>query len=743
MIVHPSAAKILGKDFRFLQSHVYSVRGVPAVYHPQLDGVTVLYREDNIFGKSSTKKKPAAAAAAADPLAVEEDSMFGRNAAAAITFGVEEDGMLDRAAAAITFAGEEDSMLDKKPSADEVTTGGVLPDLSNTLEDSKRHSDIIGMIMEWMEDDIDNGKNPKTQVYPHVDPELKKEALVNLEDKAILEACCATMENQMTKGKNVLLKTMFPPFTDYHINKAKGILFGIEEAPSNNKEQKSVATASATASDLKESSLDSTMNSDELSVNLDIGENFFDNLDMENLLCAPVAGEGELKAIGNSCSCHIKHGKCIDRHCKNYRSGKECDDRSCHNNACLNRSVSTGTYPLHIIKFSKRRGFIMIAGENIVPGQTIAPLFGYVVSWYDLSKADTVEDIDYIPVAKTATDGVAIEFTTARSSGAFAAKTCTPNARYRIICTSNGELVPVLTATESIKEGQEVMVYAGTLHDPKSLTVRKNGVGSHVDCKCNRQNCEERIPIMASFDLSTPAVQLVGCVPSVRIEKGTFHETFFPNKQTRTPHPCVGWYTGKKCSYCSLKDRINEGDASQGSDSSNSSSKKGKKNKGVVHDPYCNMYFCSECNFDWHCDVLPQYLTAKDCNGNKLTAKDCNGNKYNLGLCSSEENGRFLRAPIDVHLKDAMMNGDWGQCDILCPQRNDVVHHAGLSQERYFQPCLLCGSFGGVRRCGLCFVDLCDLCWFSWHPNMDQHCDIVPATCCPRSVNRNAGRRMW
>jgi hypothetical protein len=120
--------------------------------------------------------------------------------------------------------------------------------------------------------------------------------------------------------------------------------------------------------------------------------------------------------------CGCNHGLCIDKCCKNYRCGKECSTLSCHNPLCLNKCIKIGMFPSHTVMInSSSEGYCILAGEDIMVGQTIAPLYGNVVSLeaiYDLQRENPNLDIKYLPVG----DKVAVEFGTECSSAAFVAK---------------------------------------------------------------------------------------------------------------------------------------------------------------------------------------------------------------------------------------------------------------------------------------------------------------------------------
>jgi hypothetical protein len=115
------------------------------------------------------------------------------------------------------------------------------------------------------------------------------------------------------------------------------------------------------------------------------------------------------------------------------------------------------------------------------------------------------------------------------------------------------------------------------------------------------------------------------------------------------------------------------------------------------------------------------------------------GNEYSLEQSDLEqsneedrkkrllENQRFLKAPVEQTLKELP--------DELCPQRYDSTHHESLSQQRYGALCILCKGKAGISRCVKCFIDLCDSCWFVWHPNTEQFFRIIPAICLPLEVS--------
>lgn len=68
-------------------------------------------------------------------------------------------------------------------------------------------------------------------------------------------------------------------------------------------------------------------------------------------------------------------------------------------------------------------------------GQTIAPLYGNVVCLegiHAIQRVNSNQDIKYLPIG----DKVAVEFTNDSSSAAFVAKSCSPNAMYRILVTA-------------------------------------------------------------------------------------------------------------------------------------------------------------------------------------------------------------------------------------------------------------------------------------------------------------------
>jgi hypothetical protein len=96
-------------------------------------------------------------------------------------------------------------------------------------------------------------------------------------------------------------------------------------------------------------------------------------------------------------------------------------------------------FPSHTVMInSSSEGYCILAGDDIMVGQTVALLYGNMVSLeaiYDLQRENPNLDIKSLPVG----DKVAVEFGTECSSAAFVAKSCHPNARYRILVTPEGE----------------------------------------------------------------------------------------------------------------------------------------------------------------------------------------------------------------------------------------------------------------------------------------------------------------
>jgi hypothetical protein len=239
-------------------------------------------------------------------------------------------------------------------------------------------------------------------------------------------------------------------------------------------------------------------------------------------LSESLSGQSLMEWLSESNSfCGCNGGLCIDKSFKNYRRGKECSTLSCHNPLCLNKCIQNNTFPNHTVMIdSSSEGYCIIAGEDIMVGQTIAPLYGNVVSLeaiYDLQRENSNLKIKYLPVG----DKVAVEFGTECSSAAFVAKSCQPNARYRILVTPEGERVPVLSATTSIKKGDEITIDVGVTLDPKMLSFSKSKL--YVDCNCKKAICKGSVAASMFCDLSTVALELIGFTTSLRLYKNYYH----------------------------------------------------------------------------------------------------------------------------------------------------------------------------------------------------------------------------
>jgi hypothetical protein len=217
-------------------------------------------------------------------------------------------------------------------------------------------------------------------------------------------------------------------------------------------------------------------------------------------------------------------------------------------------------------------------------------------------------------------------------------------------------------------------------------------------------------------DLSTIALELIGFTTSLRLYKNYYHRLsvrcLYKNILGLTPHHVVYAYTNRKCQMCKML-------------------KLNKTVVGVGHCVDCNVHLCNECQFEWHNQVLQEHLLATDMYGNKYKLKQSGLRQSNeedrMKRLLENQSQRFLEAPVDDSLKVLP--------DELCPQRLDSIRHASLSQQRYGALCILCNGKAGIKRCVKCFIDLCDSCWFVWHPNTEQLCRIIPANCLPLEIS--------
>ena len=400
------------------------------------------------------------------------------------------------------------------------------------------------------------------------------------------------------------------------------------------------------------------------------------------------------------CKCVFFGGSCIDDDCVNYRAGRECSLATCTNPACKNRCIQENSFPEHTISTTNETSdeFYMIADCDIDKRQGNAPVYGNAVSLqslYKYMKESKKRDVKYLVISIL--PAVAVEFTNCGTTAGFVRGSCSPNAYYRRVVLSSGEKVPVLTATAPIKAGDEITIYVGTCFDPKLLPSPK--ANPMRTCSCGKPQCKGSVPVESSFDMTKPwNLQQICHTRSISMRMSYYQGQtgYYQNRDTRTPHQFIYAWTHRYCQRCRMLDSSNT-----------------RLGEGVGYCITCNIHLCVDCNLSWHNNLQKKYLTATS--GNNET--------YDVFLVAG------------IRDEESARSADLFVINKPFPQRFDKDNHYSISKARYSSGCTLCGNYAGVSRCVTCFVDLCDNCWFSWHPNVNRYCRLVPNSYNPIKIS--------
>ena len=392
--------------------------------------------------------------------------------------------------------------------------------------------------------------------------------------------------------------------------------------------------------------------------------------------------------------CQCVDGNCLGNQCVLYSIGRECPD-DCMNQNCKNYRVRNGQFPSHTLSVSQdRESLILLADERIPCGTPVAPCFGIAIP----SKDAMNMKLKYPSTMYVQLNGkYALECTDMGSGGGFVRHVCSnSNAELKNTYLPNGDCIPVIVAKRDIEAGEEITRDYSHNFPPKLFQPNFSYQGKKVKltkCNCGSAECRGHTNTKVTYDLkSILGNELLGCLPSISVcqEKlvKSFH--YYPLREDTELHPAA-IAIGKKCQYCGPK----------------------KSRTGVFRCTRCNVHLCHSCFFkDWHLNLNDIHVT---------TEHPLSGTTLNMKSRCDRTILLSLDAPKTV---DDAIRG--------CSRRLDEETHAKIfTAQRVVRSdgfnkltCLLCGSNSNVGRCVQCIVDVCEDCWYYWHPNMNPFCTI-------------------
>ena len=330
----------------------------------------------------------------------------------------------------------------------------------------------------------------------------------------------------------------------------------------------------------------------------------------------------------------------------------------------------------------------MKAKVHIAAGTIVAPFCGTVVCRDDLHtlrEAHPTLNWMYFHI----NDFFVVDATVSGSTARFATHSCDPNCKMVIGTNQSNEIVPQLVACRDIIPGEEITRDFAFHSDPKLLRVNHSDKKVLTPCNCESSKCRQYIDSEALFDLSTKlGQQLLLLTNVVKLNKEKVDtEDFKSLRMDESLHHArlMHHSLSRACQWCRITDRQNK--------------------KQILRCMDCNLYLCMECFYNEFHFNLDQ---------NKITATNEAGMKYCMKY--AEQRDAFIMAKLNAKLEVA------SERDKVCPQRFDGENHGKIIN--MYGKCLLCNGVDNVSRCIDCFADVCEECWYNWHPCQDPICKV-------------------
>jgi hypothetical protein len=331
---------------------------------------------------------------------------------------------------------------------------------------------------------------------------------------------------------------------------------------------------------------------------------------------------------------------------------------------------------------------VMKAKVHIAAGTIVAPFCGTVVCRDDLHtlrEDNPTLNWMYFHI----NDFFVVDATVSGATARFATHSCDPNCKMVIGTNQSNEIVPQLVACRDIIPGEEITRDFAFHSDPKLLRVNHSDKKVLTPCNCESSKCRQYIDSEALFDLSTKLGQeLLLLTNVVKLNKERMDtEDFKSLRMDESLHHArlMHHSLSRACQWCRITDRQNK--------------------KQILRCMNCNLYLCMECFYkDFHFNL----------DQNKITATNEAGMKYCMKY--AEQRDAFIMAKLNTKLEVA------SERDKVCPQRFDSENHGKIIN--MYGKCLLCNGVDNVSRCIDCFADVCEECWYNWHPCQDPICKV-------------------
>eukprot|EP00956_Cyclotella_meneghiniana_P011558 scaffold16260_cov58-Cyclotella_meneghiniana.AAC.1 len=368
----------------------------------------------------------------------------------------------------------------------------------------------------------------------------------------------------------------------------------------------------------------------------------------------------------------------------------------------------------------------MIAARDISKGAEVVYIYGRILLWEDMEKMTKKfpkRDWNYILMHGVCANSIiAVDVTDVEDSPCKSIQhNCTPNCEIRTTVNHKNMLVPTLVALQDIGIGQEITRDMAFHTDPRAFHIQRatNEKGILQKCSCISKQCRGHKESHSEFDVSTLLGQhLITHAKCQRVEEERFkhhrndkelHPVIFSRKATKY---CQNCYYEKKKTLTALKMPFKQEDLMW--------------RIGIHLCLHCKVFLCMDCLYSkWHRNLDVSTITATD--------------KVGKQYCIDTAQGRdsFLHAKLDVKLHSAFEDFDIEGVQVdrdaflqeeldaklplaLIGKRYDATAHAKVipvnTNKVKLECSLLCATIFRVSRCVQCFVDLCDSCWYKWHP---------------------------
>ena len=394
----------------------------------------------------------------------------------------------------------------------------------------------------------------------------------------------------------------------------------------------------------------------------------------------------------------------------------------------------------------------MIAARDISKGEEVAYIYGRILLWEDMEKMTKKfpkRDWNYILMHGVCANSIiAVDVTDVEDSPCKSIQhNCTPNCEVRTTVNYKKMLVPTLVALQDIGIGQEITRDMSFHPDPRAFHIQRttNEKGILQKCSCRSKQCRGHKESHSEFDVSTLLGQHLithgKCctMDDQHVEGGRFehlrndkelHPVIFSRKSTKY---CQNCYYEKKKTLTALKVPYKPNDL--------------MRRTGIHLCLHCKVFLCMDCLYGkWH----------RNLDVSAITATDKGGKQYRIDTVQGRD--AFLHAELDVKLHSAFEDYDTEAVQVdrdafnqeeldaklplaLIGKRYDTTTHAKVIpvyDNKVKLECLLCATIFRVSRCVQCFVDLCDSCWYKWHPAVEARFKVAALTGEPKSKrNRN------